>query len=83
MTKTAAIAIEITTGSKWDALAPKTYKITLGFLARMFVDYDRIESAEWDDKYGDIARALSAKFNTPMENTVVDDMRTYMEALIS
>ena len=59
-----------------------TETITLKYLAQMFVDFDRISSQEWDEKYGKRAAILSKHFQMEAGDFVLDTLREAMEVVL-
>jgi hypothetical protein len=56
----------------------KRFTYTLEELARMFVDYDRIASQEWDEKHAEKVYALAEHFDMPPGSTAIDTLREAM-----
>ena len=56
----------------------KRFTYPLEELAQMFVDYDRIASQEWDDKYAEKITALAELFDMPPGSTAIDTLREAM-----
>jgi hypothetical protein len=56
----------------------KRFTYTLEELAQMFVDYDRIASREWDEKYAEKVFALAEHFDMPRGSSVIDTLREAM-----
>jgi len=63
-------------------MASKIEKFTLKNLAQMFVDFDRISSQEWDEKYGKRAAILSKHFQMKSGDFVLDTLREAMEVVL-
>jgi hypothetical protein len=59
-----------------------SYTYTLTELARIFVDYDRIESRAWDAKYGTKIWVLVQHFDMPPGSTVIDTLREAMAVVL-
>ncbi len=58
------------------------FTFSLGELAHMFVDYDRIESREWDRKYAEKIAILAKHFHMPPGSTVDEILREAMAAVL-
>jgi hypothetical protein len=60
----------------------RRYTFSLRELARLFVDYDRIASREWEKKHAGKIASLATHFHMPPGSEVIDTLRTAMEAVL-
>jgi hypothetical protein len=60
----------------------RLYVYTLKELARMFVDYDRISSQEWEKEHADKIVVLAEHFDLPPGSMVIDILRVAMEVVL-
>jgi len=66
------------------AQAAKKVTLTLADVAQIFIDYDKIDSSDWDERYQPTVRALAEYFEL-IGGCEYDDyevIRSAMEALI-
>jgi hypothetical protein len=56
----------------------KHFTYTLEELAQIFVDYDRIASQKWGEKYAEKIYALAEYFGMPPGSTTIDTLREAM-----
>ena len=64
-------------------MTKRHYVYTLKELARVFVDYDRIGSQEWEKKHADKIAALAEHFDLPPGSMVIDILRVAMEVVLN
>lgn len=60
----------------------RRYTFSLRELARLFVDYDRIASREWEKRHAGKIASLERHLDMPPGSEVIDTLRAAMAAVL-